>query len=651
MSLFGRLSGNRDDCDSQGCRCEATFREPSGTGLRGRSELHLDATECTGDGDLQRSPACRARVVRALARRDADVVVTHARGRTRRYRPGANALLLAAGRFHERVSHHDDRLAGLAATDPLDAVREATGRAGPASRIAAESGLAEIAAGINGYEEALPSANGLSIARARIADRVPTGATLRDRFELETGAVVRTYDRPDTPPLYRLTPPSLRLDPAHAETLVAARDRFRQSAGKNGSPSADGAVAAEIDAAEHRTDGDGVSTVPAERLAAILRKHTRGNGVFEDLFADPDVTDAFVSAPVEENPVRLLRDGQRFLTNVWFPPTAAATFASRLRRESGRGFSRADPTLDASTEIGGDPVRVAATTAPVTDGLAFALRRRDRTPWTLPRLIHAGTLPPRAAGLLSVAVQRGAALLVAGGRGCGKTTLLGALLWELSPGVRTLVVEDTPELPVDRLQSAGRDVQRLHADQGGTANERGTSRESGGGVSPTEAVRTALRLGDGALVVGEVRGTEAAALYEAMRVGAQREAVLGTIHGDGADGVRERVVADLGVPASAFAATDAVVTLDGRYRLSALEEIRGDGDDVRSVSLFEGSDAGSTTGVCDRGNSHLLSSLARSEETYTDVWNAVERRSDRLERLAETDRHRPSDLDSGRFAP
>ena len=651
MSLLDRLPGNRDDDAADGCRCETTFEEPSGTGLRELTELQVDATACAGDGDLQQSPECRARVVRALSRRDADVVVTRARGRTRRYRPGANALLLAAGRFHERVGHHDDRLAGLAATDPLDAVREATGRAGPVSRIAAETGLAEIAADVEGYEEALRSADGVPIARARIDDRAPPAATLRERIELETGAVVRTYDRPDAPPLYRLTPPALRLDREHAETLVTARNRLRGSSRGNDSRSADRAVAAAVDATEQRDDGDGVSTVPAERLATILRKHTRGNGVFEDLFADSDVTDAFVSAPVEENPVRLLRDGRRFVTNVRFPPTAAATLASRLRRESGRGFSRADPTLDASLKVGGDPVRVAATTAPVTDGLAFAFRRRDRTPWTLPRLIDSGTLPPRAAGLLSVAVQRGAALLVAGGRGCGKTTLLGALLWELSPGVRTLVVEDTPELPVGRLQSAGRDVQRLHTDQGGNAERGADSGESGGEISPTKAVRTALRLGNGALVVGEVRGTEAAALYEAMRVGAQREAILGTIHGDGADAVRERVVADLGVSASSFASTDAVVTLDGEYHLSALEEIRGDGEDVRSVPLFEGPDAGSPTGVCDRGNSHLLSAISRPGESYADVRNAVQRRSDRLERLAETDRHRPCDLDPGRFAP
>ncbi|MEF8779312.1 MAG: ATPase, T2SS/T4P/T4SS family [Haloferacaceae archaeon] len=650
MSLLDRLPVGGGAAPAGDCGCTASFEEPAGTGVGRRTELRIDATDCEGNGDLRSAPACRASVVEALSRRDADVVVVRTRRLERRYRGIAAALLVAAGRFRERVEPLDARLARLVATDPLAAVREATGRAGPVARIAAETGLEAVADDVDGYDDALRSADGVPIASARIDTHVPADATLRERVDLATGAVARTYDRPDAPPLYHLTLPSLRLDPEYAAVLVGARDRLRNRSEVDDGPSASRAVTAE---AESRASGPGDfdrGSVPIDRLAAILRKHTRGNGAFRDLFADPDVSDAFVSAPVDENPVRVLRNDRQHATNVRMPPTAAATLASRLRRESGRGFSRADPTLDATLEIGDDPVRVAATTAPVTDGLAFAFRRRDRRRWTLPRLVDAGTVPAEAAGLLSIAVQRGGALLVAGGRGCGKTTLLSALLWELSPDVRTLVVEDTPELPVDRLQSADRDVQRLNAGGGGDVGNDGTDRGVAGGesgISPTKAVRTALRLGDGALVVGEVRGTEAAALYEAMRVGAQREAILGTIHGDGADSVRERVVSDLGVSTSSFASTDAVVTLDARYRLVAIEEIRGDGDDVRSVALFDRSGGPpASTGVIDRGNSHLLSSLARPGESYADLREATRRRGELIGRLAETDRHRPADVDA-----
>jgi hypothetical protein len=125
----------------------------------------------------------------------------------------------------------------------------------------------------------------------------------------------------------------------------------------------------------------------------------------------------------------------------------------------------------------------------------------------------------------------------------------------------------------------------------------------GGGSDPitaSEALRTALRLGESALVVGEVRGEEARVLYEAMRVGAGGAAVLGTIHGEGGGTVRERVVDDLGVPASAFAETDLVVTVSAREtvhgrdrRVTRIEEVRRDrgsdhgGDGTRFAPLFE----------------------------------------------------------------
>jgi hypothetical protein len=254
--------------------------------------------------------------------------------------------------------------------------------------------------------------------------------------------------------------------------------------------------------------------------------------------------------------------------------------------------------------------------------------------------------------------------------------VLGALLWALPPTVRTIVVEDTPELPVSTLQARSRDVQRLSVETGSKTGHGQGGRQRGGqrggqsgepAFTPTAAVRTALRLGEGALVVGEVRGTEAAALYEAMRVGAAADAVLGTIHGTGAATVRERVVSDLGVPESTFAATDFVLTLDADHRLSALEEVytpersesgesgksgksdqtgetRGTNSTAQFTSLFDrgGKDGSPATGTLQRGNSRLLVSLARPEETYGDVLGLLQQRASRLRRLAQSGRTDPS---------
>ncbi|MFB6304532.1 MAG: ATPase, T2SS/T4P/T4SS family, partial [Haloferacaceae archaeon] len=269
----------------------------------------------------------------------------------------------------------------------------------------------------------------------------------------------------------------------------------------------------------------------------------------------------------------------------------------------------------------------------------FAFRAGDRTPFTLPGLVANGTLSAAAAALLSLSVERGVAALVAGARGAGKTTLLGALLWELPQAVRTVVIEDTPELPVDALATHGRDVQPLQVGQ----DERSE-------ISPEKALRTALRLGEGALVVGEVRGAEARTLYEAMRVGRGGSAVLGTIHGDGGETVRERVVSDLGVAESAFATTDLLVTCRARetpggrdHRVASIEEVTGD-ESVEFAPLYERDEQFRPTERLDRGESRLLATLAEAGESYADVRDALAARRDLLARLVETERTTPADV-------
>ncbi|MFB6092277.1 MAG: ATPase, T2SS/T4P/T4SS family [Haloquadratum sp.] len=633
----------RDDEDAaaaEGCRCRPSIERPTGTGLDDRRVLVVDADDCPGDGVLARSPACRATVIDALADSDADVVRTRTDGIERTYADGAVGLLLAAGRFVERVRFHDAALAARACRDPLDAGRRAAGRAGAVARIAAESGLAEGAARAgdraargrertDGYDDALDAFVGPALSRARVSRRPPPGATSRDAYDLPTGGGVRLYDTA-AGRQYHLSPVAHGLDGDALSVLAAAYDVLA-----NGS--VDGGPRAAGRAVRRVADEDD----PVETLAAVLERHTHGLGVFEHFFADERVSDVVVSAPVTDSPVRVVVDGERVRTNVRLTPEGAASLASRFRRESGRAFSRSTPTLDASVlGEGGRRIRVAGVTAPASDGVGFAFRARDDDAWTLARLVAAGSLSAGAAAFLSVAVERGAAVIVAGTRGAGKTTLLGALLWELPPSTRLVSIEDTPELPVSALRDRGRDVQALRT-AAGAAGGSGTGPADGqesGAFTPTDALRSALRLGDGALAVGEVRGEEAGALYEAMRVGAHGHAVLGTIHGDSAAAVRERVVSDLGVPPSSFGATDLVVTCarDGASRhVAAVEEVRSTGDDASFVSLFERADGATVpTGAVARGDSALFDRLRRGEESYADLLSVFDRRRTRIERLA-----------------
>ncbi|WP_396610435.1 ATPase, T2SS/T4P/T4SS family [Haloferax sp. S1W] len=628
-ALPDSLVASAADHDSAAeCACAPTFESPTDDLHDDGATLVLDASDCPHDGFLVCSPACRATAVGALEARDADSVVVRVGGREWRYDDDATGLLVAAGRFAERVGFRDDRLAERARRDPLAAAHEATGRAGPVKRAAVETGLSEGAARASDYEDALRAVVGPTIARSRVDPRPPADARLVSTSELDSGAVVRRYETPNGP-VYHLDPLASSLDSASARTLADAHEALAQGRVEAGERAPGRAVRLVADADD-----------PVDVLTSILAKHTHGHGVLDDLFSDPAVSDVYVSTPADENPIRVVADGVSMPTNVRLAPRGAESLASRLRRVSGASFSRADPTLDTVVEAGGATVRVAGVTAPASDGLGFAFRRHDETPLTLPALVKNGTISADAAALCSLAVERGASVLVAGARGAGKTTFLGSLVWELPAAVRTVLIEDTPELPAAALQAAGRDVQTLRTDTTG-----------GPEPTPQEALHAALRLGDGALAVGEVRGDEAAVLYEAMRVGANASAVLGTIHGDGAADVRERVVSDLGVPASSFAATDLVVTCERAddHRVARIEEVRPTDGDATFETLFSHDGASLTpTGCVARGNSVALETLARSGESYADVLDAIDERARHLESLAATGRTTPADIAAAR---
>ncbi|MXR52225.1 type II secretion protein [Halovenus sp. WSH3] len=617
MSLHGRLpdalaSLLSDDTDQQPCGCEPSFEGET---------LIVDASACDRDGRLADSPDCRQTVIGRLVDRDAEAVKVERRGVVRAYEDKSAALLAAAGRFAEATEFHDERLAARALRDPLAAAHEATGRADAVRDIAAETGLAELAANAADYETVLAPAVGPTVSHWRVCTTPPPDTQLRDVCELDTGATVRRYEQPTGVDRYFLWPAERDLSAEGYDLLATAYDRLASGAfeGEQRAPGRAVRAVAEDEAY--------AETVSVERISGILRKHTRGFGLLEDLFADPEVSDAFVTAPAPSNQVRVTVDGETCRTNVRLTAEGVEALSSRFRRESGRAFSRADPTLDATATVADRQMRVAGVTEPPSDGTAFAFRAQDDAVWTLPALVGNGTLSATAAALLSVAVERGAAVLVAGPRGAGKTTLLGALLWELPPDVRTVAIEDTPELPVEPLQEAGRDIQPLLASADGDE------------LSPAGALRTALRLGDGAIAVGEVRGEEAGVLYEAMRVGANSEAVLGTIHGDGGQAVYERVVEDLGVSPSSFGVTDLIVTCeitaDSTRRVSAVEEVTT-GTAPAFETLFERSGAGlDPTGRIERGNSTAVDDLRAAGEPYADLRERLKRRERLLQSLAD----------------
>lgn len=295
-----------------------------------------------------------------------------------------------------------------------------------------------------------------------------------------------------------------------------------------------------------------------KKLSEVVARYTVGLGLFEVLLSDDRIEDVYVDAPSEENPVHVTVNGIsganalcRCVTNITVSEDEVAKLASRLRQSSGRPFSEAFPIME--TDIEGQESRATIIGPPLSpNGTAVALRRHSRTPWTLLKLAANGSMDARTAGLLSFLMDGRSTMLICGARGAGKSSLLSAMMFEFPLSQRILAIEDTLELPTRKMQSLGYKVQSLFVE---------TKMDQSSEEAADQALRVSLRLGESAIVLGEVRGKEAQTLYQSMRAGRAGSSVLGTIHGDSAASVYERVVHDMGIPKEAFMATDIVLTM------------------------------------------------------------------------------------------
>ena len=356
-------------------------------------------------------------------------------------------------------------------------------------------------------------------------------------------------------------------------------------------------------------------------LSDIFARYTAGFGILEDLLLDSKIQDIYVNAPVANNALHLVVNGEEYTSNVYLSDGDIDALASRFRALSGRAFSEASPVLD--MDLDSYHTRVAAISKPLTPkGIAFALRKHRQKPWTLSHFIKNEMISPEAAGLLSFLVDGQASILVAGSRGAGKTSLLSALMLEIPQRFRILTIEDTSEIPVDILQRYGYKIQSL-------ITKSISSGKSSSEVDPTDALRTALRLGESVLILGEVRGVEAKVLFEAMRIGAAGNLIMGTIHGSTTRDVYERVVYDIGVPATSFKAVDAIVIaapirseggIERKRRVTQVSEIiktgwttNPDPDKVfEDIMIYDtAKDALIPTDLLDMGQCEILGNVAK----------------------------------------
>lgn len=371
-----------------------------------------------------------------------------------------------------------------------------------------------------------------------------------------------------------------------------------------------------------------------EELAEILVRHTIGFGLIEVLLKDEKIQDITANSPMGRLPIFIVhQDYDDCMTNIVPTVNDANSWATKLRLMSGRPLDEANPILDTELLVPGARARVAVVGEPLNPvGLAYSFRRHRDKPWTFPLFIKSRMMTPLSAGLLSFLIDGSRTMLVAGTRSAGKTSLLGAVMVEIMRKYRTIVVEDTLELPVSALKNLNYNIQSMKV---ASALTRGTTE-----VSADEGIRATLRMGDSCLIVGEVRSVEAAALYEAMRVGALANVVAGTIHGDSPYGVFDRVVNDLKVPRTSFKATDVIVVAnpirspDGLHRWRRMTQITEVGKYWENDPLLEKgfkdlmkyeskSDQLEPTVDLLNGESDILKAVAANVKEWAGSWDAI----------------------------
>jgi pilus assembly protein CpaF len=228
-------------------------------------------------------------------------------------------------------------------------------------------------------------------------------------------------------------------------------------------------------------------------------------------FDDPAVSEVMVNGPDQ---IFVERRGQLELTSARFASRESLMAAlSNLSQYIGRDLDEEHPILEGRMPDGS---RVEAVIPPVDpDGPCVAIRRFFRETLTIERLVGFEALTPEAARALNACVTAKVNIVVAGGTGSGKTSMLNALSGFIPRSERVVVLEDAREVQ----------LQRAHVLQ---FEARPADARGRGAVSIRDLFRATLRLRPDRVVVGEIRGGEALDIVQAMTSG--HGGCMGTLH-------------------------------------------------------------------------------------------------------------------------
>lgn len=329
------------------------------------------------------------------------------------------------------------------------------------------------------------------------------------------------------------------------------------------------------------------------RIKEEIKAIWYGFGPLEDLLADPTINEIMVIDPDHifiEKAGQIESSGRRFLTD-------SQKIIRDIVNGSGREINTSEPLADARLPDGS---RINAVIPPLAlKGPCLTIRRFPKRRLTIDELIRRGSLTSSARDFLQAAVINRRNILISGGTGTGKTTLLNCLSSFIPDKERIVTIEDTAEL-------------QLHKEHVVTLQGRQSNAEGKGQVSIRDLVKNSLRMRPDRIVVGECRGGEAIDMLQAMNTG--HDGSMTTIHANSpADVVLRLEVlvqqnADTRLPVESIhrqivSAVDLIVQLrvvkgsGGKKRavteIAEVVDIEADGG-VRIVPLFARDESGAS---------------------------------------------------------
>ncbi|PWB59222.1 MAG: type II secretion system protein E [Bradyrhizobiaceae bacterium] len=307
-----------------------------------------------------------------------------------------------------------------------------------------------------------------------------------------------------------------------------------------------------------------------------------GLGPIEPLLNDPTINDILINGHecvyveragiLEPTPVRF-KDEPHLLRIV-----------NKIVSAVGRRVDESQPLCDARL-LDGSRINIAVRPIAV-DGPLVSIRKFSKKPFNLKKLVDIGAIRPQMAEVLSAAVNARVTLIISGGTGSGKTTMLNALSAFISDKERLVTIEDAAELQ----------LQQPHV---GRMETRPPNIEGKGEIRQRELVKNALRMRPDRIILGECRGEEAFDMLQAMNTG--HEGSMATVHANtprDAISRLEQMIGMAGLPMTVSsirgqiaAAIRVIVQLqrlsDGKRRVTSISEITGlEGDILQMQEIY-----------------------------------------------------------------